>query len=183
MYGLGIHRKVDSSILSGRIFAFLLLPRRRASPRSTASRSEPVCAFRATALVPSSASARRVGGPSPARPRPAPIVWGALARRYALLGFLDAVHIALLAVGLNYLPGSTYMLLKGTGLIFSVFMSKVFLAKRMTVHHWLAVCVMGVGLTMLAFAKGDGAGQTGGRPRRHPDRPARRCRRPDPASP
>jgi drug/metabolite transporter (DMT)-like permease len=41
-------------------------------------------------------------------------------------------------------------------------MSKVFLAKRMTVHHWLAVCVMGVGLTMLAFAKGDGAGQTGG---------------------
>ncbi|KAJ3452572.1 hypothetical protein M0813_03067 [Anaeramoeba flamelloides] len=70
---------------------------------------------------------------------------------YAFLGFLDALRMSLMSFGMNYLSGSTYMVLKGTNVIFVVIMTKMFLPNRVLMPlHWLSVVFFAGSMGVLA---------------------------------
>ncbi|KAJ6240840.1 hypothetical protein M0813_23938 [Anaeramoeba flamelloides] len=71
---------------------------------------------------------------------------------YAFLGFLDATRMSLMSFGMNYLSGSTYMVLKGTNVIFVVIMTKMFLPNRVLMPlHWLSVVFFAGSMGVLAI--------------------------------
>lgn len=63
-------------------------------------------------------------------------------RAYLILGAIDAVHLVLQSLSLKELSGSIYNVLKGSGIIFSVFLSKIVVKKMFLLEHWLAVGLM-----------------------------------------
>eukprot|EP00769_Ergobibamus_cyprinoides_P004447 gnl/Ergobibamus_cyprinoides/642.p1 GENE.gnl/Ergobibamus_cyprinoides/642~~gnl/Ergobibamus_cyprinoides/642.p1 ORF type:complete len:355 (+),score=104.44 gnl/Ergobibamus_cyprinoides/642:66-1130(+) len=72
-------------------------------------------------------------------------------RRYTLIGLLDGLHIALLSLGLNALPGSLYMILKSSSLAFNIILGRLVLGKRFTVPNVLAVVLTTVGIIISSF--------------------------------
>eukprot|EP00768_Dysnectes_brevis_P002532 gnl/Dysnectes_brevis/1896_a2178_2192.p1 GENE.gnl/Dysnectes_brevis/1896_a2178_2192~~gnl/Dysnectes_brevis/1896_a2178_2192.p1 ORF type:complete len:360 (+),score=105.44 gnl/Dysnectes_brevis/1896_a2178_2192:27-1082(+) len=72
-------------------------------------------------------------------------------RRYTFLGILDGIHIALLSVGLNALPGSVYMILKSSSLPFNLILSRIMIGKKFTTFNVLAVCLVTVGICIIGF--------------------------------
>lgn len=72
-------------------------------------------------------------------------------RAYVVLGAVDAIHLMLQANALNALPASVYTLLKGSGIIFSVCLSKLVVRKVFLLWHWIAVALMIVATTGCAL--------------------------------
>ncbi len=79
-------------------------------------------------------------------------IW--IARRYVFLGLLDALHIALLSIGLTALPGSTYMILKSSNNVFNILLSRVIVGKKITWVNALSVGCITVGTIIMGLGAG-----------------------------
>ncbi|GIQ82175.1 dynein heavy chain 1, axonemal, partial [Kipferlia bialata] len=72
-------------------------------------------------------------------------------RRYGILGALDGVHTLLQSVGLNYLPGSVYTLVKSSTLVFNLCLSRIIIGKRFTAHNVVSVVVVSSGIALMGL--------------------------------
>eukprot|EP00474_Spongospora_subterranea_P010820 CRZ11278.1 hypothetical protein [Spongospora subterranea] len=72
-------------------------------------------------------------------------------REYLLIGLIDGGHIILQSFALNSLPSSIYVLLKGSGIVFSVVLSKIVVKKVFLLQHWIAVMIMIISTVSVAI--------------------------------
>ncbi|GIQ80900.1 purine permease, plant [Kipferlia bialata] len=75
--------------------------------------------------------------------------------RYTFLGVLDGVHISLLSIGLNALPGSVYMIIKSSSLPFNLILSRIMVGKKFTPHNLIAVVLVTTGICVIGFEPED----------------------------
>ncbi|KNC55089.1 uncharacterized protein AMSG_10686 [Thecamonas trahens ATCC 50062] len=78
-----------------------------------------------------------------------------LTAKLCAMGVLDSVHMITLAFAINWLPGSTYMLLKSTNIVFNVVESRIFLKKELTRYHAASVVLLLTSTAVLASHKSD----------------------------
>jgi len=80
------------------------------------------------------------------------------AKAITILGFVDAMHMILLAFGLNYLPASTDMILKSTNLPFTAILSYVVLHQKISKMQLLSMAVVFAAVVVLGMGKSSDAG-------------------------
>ena len=86
---------------------------------------------------------------------PRPLTWKHV-RGYAIIGVMAAAVSGLRCVGINYMPGSIYVIISTADLPLNTMLSRLVLKKRFTDLQYMAVlCAMSGIVVCLADPKGD----------------------------
>mmetsp|Transcript_96778 Transcript_96778/g.172145 ORF Transcript_96778/g.172145 Transcript_96778/m.172145 type:complete len:372 (-) Transcript_96778:98-1213(-) len=80
------------------------------------------------------------------------------AKAVTILGFVDAMHMILLSFGLNYLPASTYMILKSTNLPFTAILSWGALGQKVSKMQLISMAIVFAAVVVLGMGKSSDAG-------------------------
>lgn len=83
-----------------------------------------------------------------------------IVRGYMVIGVLATAVSLLRCYGLNGLPGSTYVVLSCSDIVFNTLLSRFALKTRFTLYHYSAVLITVVGILLLGMSEEAAAPQT-----------------------